>query len=189
VGVCAIYEHFSGFELFRLPNIVHALPHAGNANCWTANTNEAHGDKMNIIEDRPTTEEFIGLITDVGWDKYTNLKVLDQALKNSLYCVVARNNNGEAVGMGRLVGDGVRSVYFQDIIIKKKHQRQGIGSKIMDKLFDWINANCPNKTYLHLFTDKTTAGFYARYGFSGPESPFFGMSQKKFSKKLGKLKK
>jgi len=32
VGVCAVYEHFSGFKFFLLPNIVHARPLAGNAN-------------------------------------------------------------------------------------------------------------------------------------------------------------
>jgi len=32
VGFCGIFEHFSGFEFFLLPNIVHARPHAGNAN-------------------------------------------------------------------------------------------------------------------------------------------------------------
>jgi len=29
VGVCAIYEHFSGFKFFLLPNIVYARPLAG----------------------------------------------------------------------------------------------------------------------------------------------------------------
>jgi hypothetical protein len=36
VGVCAIYKHFSRFEFFLLPSIVHARPHAGNASRWAA---------------------------------------------------------------------------------------------------------------------------------------------------------
>jgi len=30
----AFFEHFSGFEFFLLPSIVHARPHAGNASRW-----------------------------------------------------------------------------------------------------------------------------------------------------------
>ncbi len=71
----------------------------------------------------------------------------------------------------------------------KQYQRQGVGSKILEFLFDWINKKCPSKTYIHLFTDKMTSPFYQRYGFEGPESSFYGMSQKKFGKKLGKLPK
>ena len=34
---CGTYgEHFSGLEFFLLPSIVHARPHAGNANRWGA---------------------------------------------------------------------------------------------------------------------------------------------------------
>jgi hypothetical protein len=34
VGFCGIFRHFSGFKFFLLPSIVHAHPHAGNANRW-----------------------------------------------------------------------------------------------------------------------------------------------------------
>jgi hypothetical protein len=36
VGFCAVFKHFSGFEFFLLPSIVHARSHAGNANRWQA---------------------------------------------------------------------------------------------------------------------------------------------------------
>ena len=36
MGFCGIFKHFSRFEFFLLPNIVHARPHAGNANRWGA---------------------------------------------------------------------------------------------------------------------------------------------------------
>jgi hypothetical protein len=36
VGFCGIFEHFSRFEFFLLPSIVHARPHAGNASRWAA---------------------------------------------------------------------------------------------------------------------------------------------------------
>jgi hypothetical protein len=40
VGFCGIFEHFPRFEFFLLPSIVHARPHAGNANRWALARNE-----------------------------------------------------------------------------------------------------------------------------------------------------
>jgi len=48
VGFCGIFEHFSGFEFFLLPNRVHARPHAGNANRW-ADTCKAKGKEQHKI--------------------------------------------------------------------------------------------------------------------------------------------
>jgi len=36
VGVCGIFEHFSGFGFFLLPSRIHARPHAGNASRWAS---------------------------------------------------------------------------------------------------------------------------------------------------------
>jgi len=38
LGVCAIYEHFSGFEFFLLSGIFPARPKSANANRWLANS-------------------------------------------------------------------------------------------------------------------------------------------------------
>jgi hypothetical protein len=51
VGFCGIFEHFSGFEFFLLPSIVHARPHAGNANRWAVvRKNSKQGDN-NMLND------------------------------------------------------------------------------------------------------------------------------------------
>ncbi len=46
-GFCAIFEQFSGFEFFLLPNRVHARPSASNANRWTLSITPL--DKRNQI--------------------------------------------------------------------------------------------------------------------------------------------
>ncbi|MEM6821480.1 MAG: GNAT family N-acetyltransferase, partial [Verrucomicrobiota bacterium] len=88
------------------------------------------------------------------------------------------------IGMGRLVGDGYRFVYVQDLVVHPDHQQKGVGTAILDTIVDYINCNCPRKTYVHLFTSKKDSSFYSRYGFRGPEQPFFGMSLKKFDKPI-----
>ena len=140
------------------------------------------------IEHRsPTLKEFNVLIKAVGWAGYTNLEALSEALAGSLFSVVAVRKM-KTVGMGRLVGDGARFVYFQDILVMPRAQRHGIGTAIMDHLMDYVNRHCPRKVYVHLFTDRKTAPFYRRYGFKGAEESFYGMSVKKFDAPLGREK-
>jgi GNAT superfamily N-acetyltransferase len=138
------------------------------------------------LRDRPPTpEEFGELIEAVGWTRFTNLEALPAAIDGSLFWVVAEHA-GRVVGMGRLVGDGARFVYVQDLMVLPGFQRRGIGSAILDRLLDYVNLRMPRKVHVHLFTDERTAGFYRRYGFKGPEGSFYGMSVKKFGKPLGR---
>ena len=141
---------------------------------------------IKIQINKTADHEFEALIKDVGWERYTNMEILNNAMNNSLCCFVARDEKGKIYGMVRLVGDGFRFVYIQDLMVLKEYQRKGIGTKLMDAIFEWINENCPKKTYIHLFSDKETKKFYKRYGFQGPEESFYGMSLKKFDKKLGR---
>jgi ribosomal protein S18 acetylase RimI-like enzyme len=136
-----------------------------------------------IVARLPTPEEYTSLNAAVGWAGYTNLEPIPEALKNSLFGVVALQKE-KVVGTGRLVGDGVRFIYIQDLMVLPKCQGKGIGTAIMDALMEYINEHAPRKTYIHLFTNGKTAGFYERYGFRGPEQPFYGMSVKKFDKPL-----
>ena len=135
-----------------------------------------------IVARRPTRDEFVGLIDAVGWTRYTNLETLPLALRSSLHCVVA-TRRGPVIGAGRLAGDGARNIYVQDIMVAPEHQRRGVGTAIMDALMAHINRHAPRKTYVHLFTEKKNAAFYARYGFRGPEL-FYGMTVKKFDEPL-----
>lgn len=138
-----------------------------------------------ILARAPTLEEFAGLIDAVGWSRYTNTGTLTKALANSLFCVVAVHRN-KVIGAGRLVGDGVRNIHVQDIMVLPEFQRRGVGTAIMDRLMDYIYDEAPSKTYIHLFTEKKNSAFYARYGFKGPEESFYGMSVKKFDQRLGR---
>lgn len=133
----------------------------------------------------PTLKEFGDLIEAVGWRRYTNLEALPAAIAGSLFCVVATHAD-RVVGMGRLVGDGARFVYVQDVMVLPGFQRRGIGSAILEHLLEYVNRHTPRKVHVHLFTDKQTAGFYRRYGFNGTEASLYGMSVKKFGKPLGR---
>src|SRR5262245_15088816 len=136
-----------------------------------------------IVARLPTLDEFARLIDAVGWSRYVNKKLLSKVLAGSLFGVVAIHER-KVIAAGRLVGDGVRNVFVQDIMVLPEYQRRGVGTAIMDALMEWINDRTPSKTYVQLFTEKKNAAFYARYGFKGPEEWLYGMSVKKFEERL-----
>lgn len=85
-----------------------------------------------LLENKLTAEQFCNLEESVGFG-IPNIKQSERAIENSIYSVSV-NIGQEAVGMGRLVGDGARIFYIQDVCIKPEFQRKGIGKLIREKI-------------------------------------------------------
>lgn len=117
-----------------------------------------------IVERIPTIEEYIALCLSAGWAEVINFDAAKIALPRSLYAVVALHDN-EAVGMGRIVGDGAIFFYIQDIAVHPVHQRKGVGTRIMDRLMEYIRAKAPEKAFVGLFAAGNATAFYAKFGF------------------------
>lgn len=69
--------------------------------------------------------------------------------------------------MGRIIGDGARIFYIQDVVIHPDYQRIGIGTQIMEKLLNYIE-NLPFSSHnimIGLMSAKGKEGFYERFGF------------------------
>ena len=60
-------------------------------------------------------------------------------------------------------GDGGSVYHVCDVAVHPDHQRQGLGSRMMDALMDWIDETAPPKAYVNLMAD--IDGFYERWGF------------------------
>lgn len=85
--------------------------------------------------DMPSTDELVMLYDAVGWSAYTRDPArLTAAIRASLAVVTARDD-GELVGLARVVGDGQTIVYLQDILIRPDHQRRGIGRELFQRVF------------------------------------------------------
>ncbi|WP_127532149.1 GNAT family N-acetyltransferase [Paenibacillus kobensis] len=112
----------------------------------------------------PTIEEYRAICDAVGWQDYMNFEAAEQSLDKSLFGVVIQHEN-EAVGMGRVVGDGHIYFYIQDIAVKPEHQNQGIGQLIMSAIVDYLQNNAPEKSFVGLFASEGKEPFYNKYGF------------------------
>lgn len=128
-----------------------------------------------IIDRLPTEKEFWKLAKATGYAGLISRKCVPTALENSLFGVVAKIRNS-VVGTGRVVGDGAVFYYIQDLMVMPEHQRQGIGSAILDGLMRIINETATSPCFISLFTSKGLKKLFTPYGFQGPETYLYGMS-------------
>lgn len=120
---------------------------------------------MIIHENKLTANQFVELQEAVGFGR-PNLKQIEIALENSFYSVSVEMD-GKIIGMGRIVGDGARIFYLQDIFIHPKYQRRGIGTEIVKKLLVYIDnlqlEDC--NIMVGLMAAKEKEAFYEKFGF------------------------
>lgn len=81
----------------------------------------------------PTQTELADLYDAVGWSAYTRDPARLAAAVSASLSVVTAREDGELIGLARLVGDGLTIVYLQDILIRPAHQRRGIGRQLFQR--------------------------------------------------------
>lgn len=120
---------------------------------------------MFIYEEKVTAQEFVYLTESVGWG-CPNIEQIEIALKNTIYSISVKVD-GKIIGMGRIVGDGARIFYIQDVVIHPDYQSMGIGIQIMKKLIAYIEklpfSDC--SIMVGLMSAKGKECFYERFGF------------------------
>jgi GNAT superfamily N-acetyltransferase len=117
------------------------------------------------IEHRVTTPaEHRRLAEAVGWGDAFDWPTLPASLDASLFGVVALTGD-DAVGMGRLVGDGVKYFYVQDVAVDPAWQGRGVGQAIVDALLAWIGEVAPSTAFVGLFATEGAMPLYRRNGF------------------------
>ena len=115
-----------------------------------------------IVERIATLDEYRHICTAVGWAEVMNFEAAATALPRSFYGVVALLDD-QAVGMGRIVGDGAIFYYLQDVAVLPEHQ--GLGTQIVDRLVGLVKENAPEKAFFGVFAAEGTLPFYQRFGF------------------------
>ncbi len=77
----------------------------------------------------------------------------------------ARDADDNAVGMGRIVGDGGWYFVVADMATLPGHQGRGIGSAILDALLQQVRDAAPDGAYVTLIADPPGRALYASRGF------------------------
>ena len=119
-----------------------------------------------LKENELTAKDFIRLKVATGF-RDRPIEQVEKALENNLCDVIAVCND-EVIGMGRLVGDGVMYWYLQEIIVLPEFQGKGIGTRIVDRLLEYIKDNTTPGTFVSIGLTAATGKdtFYEKFGFS-----------------------
>ncbi len=110
-------------------------------------------------------KDIVELYKAGGWwkDNY-NPSGLNNLIKGSFAFAVAVDKiSGKAIGMGRVISDGVSDAYIQDLVVLSEYRDQGIGRQIVKTLLD----HCLSKgiLWIGLIAEPGQDGFYSNMGF------------------------
>ena len=108
---------------------------------------------MDYIENALSYEDYRRLRQSVGWTVFSKTQA-ENSLKNGLYTVAA-SRNGQIVGMGRLIGDGMYCMIV-DLVVQPVDQQMGIGSKILNMIVDYVERETPSggRSSIQLIAEK-----------------------------------
>lgn len=117
-----------------------------------------------IIEMLPCAADYNRLRKAVGWGEYRE-DVISDSLPHSLYCICALIDE-QVIGMARIIGDAGMVYYIQDVIVLPEYQRQGIGTRMMERIMDYLQSHAHQNTIIGLMSAVGKEQFYKKYGFT-----------------------
>ncbi len=121
---------------------------------------------LEFIENKLTKEVYLSLRKQVGWKLLSSNQAV-KAIQCSLYTVCVYEN-GNPVGMGRVIGDGAVICYIQDLLVIPEARNRQIGSEILRMLKEYVENLMEENTsmMLCLMSAKGREEFYIRNGFN-----------------------
>lgn len=119
---------------------------------------------IELIGSFPDASTYRRLRSETGLSPKSR-EAAERGLANTLYGV-SLLKAGEVIGMGRVVGDGGTVFVVVDVAVRRDHQGQGLGKRIMAALDAWLRANAPPSAYIMLVADGEARHLYAQFGFA-----------------------
>jgi GNAT superfamily N-acetyltransferase/catechol 2,3-dioxygenase-like lactoylglutathione lyase family enzyme len=128
------------------------------------------------IEPRlPTWPEMEALLHAVGWAR-DNTPEAPRVLKAAIFGAVAVVE-GQTVGCAFLTSDNAGFYYVRDVMVHPDWQRRGIGTALMRAVAEHLRTLGDEEALVGLFTGPHLHSFCAQFGFRGPKSGLYGMTQ------------
>lgn len=121
---------------------------------------------IELKENKLDIDTYLTLRKSVNWKKLS-VPQAKMALEHSLFTVCAYDEEGNAVGMGRIVGDGVVIDYIQDLVVRPECQGKGVGRMMLERLIKYVKSTKLDDTeiMLCLMCAKGREEFYKKFDF------------------------
>ena len=116
-------------------------------------------------ENKLDVDTYLYLRQQVNWKALTYNQA-NRAIKNSMYIMTVYEAD-KPIAMGRIVGDGSVVSYIQDLIVIPSAQGEKIGSKLLEKLIEYVESITEEDTemMLCLMCAKGRENFYKHHNF------------------------
>lgn len=126
------------------------------------------------VEGAPTPEEYVRLRAEAGLSPKTPVQAA-AAIAGTWRFRHVRAASGEAVAMGRVIGDGGWYFLIADMATLPPHQGRGLGSGLLDALLGDVRAAAPPGALVTLLADPPGRRLYASRGFRDSAPGSVGM--------------
>lgn len=133
-------------------------------------------ERFRIERAVPEVEDFLRLRRVSGLSERSREAAV-AGLPNSLFAVTVYDTAGNAVAMGRVVGDGGLNFEVVDIAVDPPFQGQGLGRLVMTHISDYLDVHVPPGSYISLIAD--TPWLYEKFGFEYCAPMLHGMQRKR----------
>ena len=122
------------------------------------------------------------LRSSVGWMNFSE-EQQKKVIQSSAYTVTV-DNQGQTIGMGRLIGDGMYYL-IADVVVHPEYQGQGIGSQMIDMLLQYVSRETPigGRSSVQLIAEKGKEAFYLKKGFKLIPHEYCGSGMRKVIRK------
>jgi aralkylamine N-acetyltransferase len=128
--------------------------------------------KKNIeirIVDHWPEDEIVELYKAGGWwkESYEKSGIPDLIKGSFAFAVVIDTTQKKAIGMGRVLSDGISDAYIQDVVVYHSYRKQGLGGQLVQKLVNHCISH--GILWIALIAEPGTSDFYIPHGFKPME--------------------
>ena len=124
------------------------------------------GSKITVRLTRSWDEQEIADLYRAGgwWREEYNASEIPALMRGSfLFAVAVHEENQKAVGMGRVISDGISDAYIQDLVVLPSCRGAGVGKEIVRVLIEACRKS--GIGWIGLIAEPETEEFYAPLGF------------------------
>jgi len=110
-------------------------------------------------------QEILALYHEADWwrDEYDPAQIPVLIRDSFAFGVAVDSVSGRAVGMGRVLSDGISDAYIQDLVVRKECRKTGVGRSLLASLLSYCMER--GVTWIALIAQPGTENFYTPSGF------------------------